>query len=180
MLAGKTAVIVGVGVSSTAVANLLKALGMRVIGTSRTPRAVEGFDRVEHTAKLAELAREADYLVNILPSNRENRDLFGASVFAAMKKSAYFVNVGRGDTVNEQALIAALREGRIAGAGLDVFRAHPLAADSPLWDMPNVIVCPQIGGFFREYEEYVLPIIKENMDLFLAGRYGEMRNLIAH
>jgi D-2-hydroxyacid dehydrogenase (NADP+) len=124
------------------VANLLKALGMPVIGTSRTPRAVEGFDRVEHTAKLAELARDADYLVNILPSNRENRDLFGASVFAAMKKSAYFVNVGRGDTVNEQALIAALREGRIAGAGLDVFRAHPLAADSPLWDMPNVIVCP--------------------------------------
>ena len=180
LLAGKTAVVVGVGVSSTAVANLLQAFGMRVVGLSRTPRDVEGFDRVEHTDRLPELAREADYLVNILPSTRENRDLIGAAVFAAMKRSCYFVNVGRGDTVDEAALIAALREGRIAGAGLDVYRTTPLPASSPLWDMPNVLVCPQIGGFFREYEEYVLPIVLKNMGLFLAGRYNEMHNLIAH
>jgi D-2-hydroxyacid dehydrogenase (NADP+) len=180
LLAGKTAMIVGVGLSSTAIAKLLKALGMRVIGTSRTPRAIEGFDRIEHTERLAEFVGEADYLINILPSTRQNRDLIGPTIFAAMKKTAFFVNVGRGETVDELALIAALHDGRIAGAGLDVFRTEPLSADSPLWDMPNVIVCPHIGGFFREYEEYVLPIVTENMCLFLAGRYNEMRNLIPH
>jgi phosphoglycerate dehydrogenase-like enzyme len=180
LLAGKTAVIAGVGLSSAAIANLLQAFGMRVIGTTRTPRAVEGFDRIEHTDRLVEFAGEADYLINILPSTRENRDLIGASIFAAMKNTAFFINVGRGETVDEQALIAALRGSRIAGAGLDVYRSEPLPAESPLWDMPNVVACPHIGGFFREYEEYVLPIVIENMGLFLAGRYNEMRNLIPH
>ena len=97
-----------------------------------------------------------------------------------MKKSAYFINVGRGDTVDEPALIEALRNGTIAGAGLDVFSQRPLPADSPLWDMPNVFMTPHIAGYFIEYEDYALPIILDNMRLYLAGRAGEMRNLVAH
>lgn len=180
LLCGKTAAIVGVGISGTAIANLLKAFGMRVVGLSRTPRTVEGFDDVVDVSRLAEIAGEADYLINVLPGDPHNHDLIDRSVFEAMKSSAYFINVGRGETVDEAALIDTLRAKRIAGAGLDVFRTEPLPSDSPLWNLPNVFVCSHIGGLFREYEEYALPIISENMRLFLDGKSGDMRNIVAH
>jgi len=180
LLCGKTAVIVGVGLRGTAIARLLNAFGMRVVGVSRTPREVEGFDRIVTPDRLPEVASEADYLVNILPGDKHNLDLIGANVFAAMKPTAFFVNVGRGETVDEQALIAALKGGRIAGAGLDVFRTEPLPAASPLWDMPNVFLTSHIGGLFSEYEEYVMPILGDNMRLFLDGHPEKMRNLVPH
>ena len=86
----------------------------------------------------------------------------------------------RGETVDEAALIEALRENRIAGAGLDVFRTHPLPAGNPLWALENVVICPHLAGFFDEYETYALPILIENMDLFLQGKQEEMRNIVAH
>jgi D-2-hydroxyacid dehydrogenase (NADP+) len=180
LLAGKTAVIVGVGLSSTAVAQLLKAFGMRVVGVSRSPRAVEGFDEVVGTERLAAAASDADYLINILPGDPENHDRINAEVFGAMRETAYFINVGRGETVDEAALIEALRSKRIAGAGLDVFRHEPLPADNPLWTMANVVATPHVAGLFTEYEAYVLPILLENMGHFLDGRHGQMRNLIKH
>jgi C4-dicarboxylate transporter, DctM subunit len=102
LLCGKTAAIVGVGISGTAIANLLKAFGMRVIGLSRTPRTVEGFDEVVEVSRLNKVAAEADYLINVLPGDAHNHNLIGRSVFDAMKPSAYFINVGRGETVDEQ------------------------------------------------------------------------------
>jgi phosphoglycerate dehydrogenase-like enzyme len=180
LLCGKTAVIVGVGHSSSAVAQALKAFGLRVIGVSRSPRAVEGFDLIVPTADLARIAGEADYLINILPSQPENIGLIDRTVLTAMKRTAYFINVGRGDTVDEKALIDCLRAGSIAGAGLDVYQTHPLPPGSPFWDLPNVFVCPHLAGFFAEYEDYAMPILMENMRLFLAGRHGEMRNLVPH
>jgi phosphoglycerate dehydrogenase-like enzyme len=180
LLAGKTALVVGTGVSGTAVAQLLQSLGMRVIGASRTPRQAEGFDTIVETGRLAEAVGDADYLINILPGNARNAGLIGADVFSAMKPSAFFINVGRGETVDEAALIGALRDGRIAGAGLDVFSSEPLPADSPLWELPNTVICPHIGGFFAEYEDYVMPILIENLRLFLDGRQSEMRNLVPH
>jgi phosphoglycerate dehydrogenase-like enzyme len=179
LLAGKTAVIVGLGVGGTAIGELLKPFGMTVIGVSRAPRPVAGFDEVVPRARLPEAARRADYLINILPSAPENRDLIGKDVFGAMKPTAFFINVGRGDTVDENAVIAALREKRIAGAGLDVFRSRPLAAESPLWDMPNVVLTPHSGAYVREYEDYMMPIVLGNMRLFLAGRLSEMQNIVA-
>jgi len=180
LLAGKTAVIAGVGYSSTEVARLLKALGMRVVGVSRTPRAIDGFDDVLPTSGLLQAAAQADYLINVLPGDAHNAGLIGRDVFAAMKPTAYFVNVGRGETVDEAALIAALSENRIAGAGLDVFAKEPLPGDSPLWDLPNVFLTSHIAGLFREYEDYAMPIIVENMRLFIGRRHDEMRNRIAH
>ncbi|HEY8580372.1 MAG TPA: NAD(P)-dependent oxidoreductase, partial [Beijerinckiaceae bacterium] len=180
LLHGKTALICGVGLSSTAVATLLKAFGMRVIGASRTPREIAGFDAIVPTDELARHVGDADYLVNVLPAAPQNRRLIGAEVFAAMKPSARFINVGRGETVDEAALVAALREGRLAGAGLDVFESEPLPAESPLWGMPNVFLTPHVAGLFKEYEEFVLPLIEENMALYLAGRTDEMRNVIPH
>ena len=180
LLAGKTAVVVGTGASGTAVGQALQALGMRVIGVSRTVREAEGFDATAETGRLAETVRNGDFLVNILPGSAPNSGLIGAEIFAAMKPTAYFINVGRGETVDEDALASALREERIAGAGLDVFRAEPLPVDSPLWDLPNTVICPHIGGFFSEYEDYALPILIENLRLYLDGRRAEMRNVVPH
>jgi phosphoglycerate dehydrogenase-like enzyme len=180
LLAGKTAVVVGIGVSGIAIGELLKAFGMRVIGVSRTPREVAGFDAMRPTDRLAEAAAEADYLINVLPASEENRGIFSRAVFAAMKPSAVFINVGRGETVDEAALIDCLRNRRIAGAGLDVFQNSPLKPDSPFWDLPNVVVSPQQGGYFVGYEEHVMPLLMENMRLFVAGRFGEMQNVVAH
>jgi len=178
LLYEKTAVVVGIGVSGSAIGELLHAFGMKAIGVTRTPRDLAAFAAVMHTDRLVEAARQADYLINVLPANAENAELFGRDVFAAMKPSAYFINIGRGETVDEAALIEALRDKRIAGAALDVFRTRPLPPDSPLWDMPNVVITPHIGGFVAEYEDYVMPILIDNMRLFLAGRAGEMCNLV--
>jgi phosphoglycerate dehydrogenase-like enzyme len=178
-LAGKTAVIVGIGVVGIAIGELLKALGMTVIGVTRTPRAVTSFDDMMPTDRLAEAARCADYLINVLPATSDNLGIFDAGVFAAMKPTAYYVNGGRGQTVDEAALIAALRERRIAGAGLDVFQNAPLPADSPFWDLPNVFITPNVGGYIVEYEELIMPLVIDNMRLFLAGRQSEMRNIVA-
>ena len=97
-----------------------------------------------------------------------------------MKPGAFFINVGRGETVDEAALIEGLRSKRIAGAGLDVFQNSPLRPDSPFWDLPNVVISPQIGGYFVGYEEHVMPLLIDNMRLFLAGHRGEMQNVVAH
>jgi D-2-hydroxyacid dehydrogenase (NADP+) len=180
LLAGKTAVVVGIGVSGIAIGELLKAFGMRVVGVTRTPRAVAGFDTMVPTAELARAAAEADYLINVLPGSDDNRGIFNHAVFAALKPDAYFINVGRGETVDEAALIDGLKSKRIGGAGLDVFQSSPLKPDSPFWDLPNVVISPQVGGFFIGYEDYVMPLLMENMRRFLAGRVREMENVVEH
>jgi phosphoglycerate dehydrogenase-like enzyme len=178
LFSGKTAVIVGVGVIGVAIAQLLKAFGMQVVGITRTPRAVEGFDEMMHTDRLHEAVGRADFLINVLPATAENALLFDRGVFAAMKPTVYFISAGRGQTVDEAALVAALREGRIAGAGLDVYQTEPLPADSPFWDLPNAFLLPHLGGYCVEYEDLILPLIVDNMRLFLAGRPSEMRNIV--
>jgi D-2-hydroxyacid dehydrogenase (NADP+) len=180
LLNGKTAVIVGVGVVGIAIGQLLKAFGMRVVGVTRTPRAVDGFDEMIQTERLKDAAGRADFLVNVLPANKDNALLFDGPLFAAMKPTAYYISAGRGQTVDEAALIEALSERRIAGAGLDVFHTEPLPADSPFWELPNVFITPHLGGYTIEYEDLIMPLIADNMRLFLAGRLNEMQNIVAH
>ena len=178
LLAGKTVVVVGIGVVGEAIGTLLEAFGMRVIGVTRTPRPLTGFDRMVASDRLIEIAREADYLINVLPASPENIGLFSREVFAAMKPGAYFINAGRGQTVDEPALIACLRSGAIAGAALDVFETEPLPAASPFWNLRNVFITPHLGGYVIEYEELIMPLITCNMRLFLAGRPREMQNIV--
>jgi D-2-hydroxyacid dehydrogenase (NADP+) len=178
LFCGKTAVIVGVGVIGIATARLLKAFDMHVVGVTRTPRAIEGFDEIMPTGQLKAAAARADYLINILPASKDNVLLFDAAVFAAMKPTAYYISAGRGQTVDEAALVEALRAGRIAGAGLDVFQIEPLPADSPFWDLPNAFILPHLGGYTSEYEQLILPLIVENMRLFLSGRRSGMENIV--
>lgn len=177
-LHGKTAVIAGTGIVGTAIAELLKALGMHVIGVSRSPRAAAGFDEMTATDRLADAAARADYLINMLPASADNLDIFDAKVFGAMKPSAYYISAGRGQTVDEAALLTALSERRIAGAALEVFQTEPLPPDSPFWDLPNVFILPHIGGYVVEYEDFIMPLVVDNMRLFLAGRQSEMQNIV--
>jgi phosphoglycerate dehydrogenase-like enzyme len=179
-LHGKTAVIAGTGIVGAAIGEMLQALGMYVIGVSRTPRASRGFDRIVPSDRLQRAAKEADYLINVLPAAPENAALFDATLFAAMKPTAYYISAGRGQTVDEAALIEALQQQRIAGAALEVFQTEPLPPDSPFWELPNVFITPHVGGYIVEYEDFVMPLVIDNMRLFLAGRQNEMTNIVAH
>jgi phosphoglycerate dehydrogenase-like enzyme len=175
----RTVVILGIGAIAEHVAKVCKALGMTTIGVSRTPRSIAGYDAILPREKLTEAAAAADFLLVLAPYTKENDRIINATVFDAMKPSACLINIARGGVVDEPALIAALRAGKIAGAGLDVFAEAPLPATSPLWDMENVFITPFIGGLSDRYEDDVMAIIKPNLRRFLAGRYDEMINRVA-
>ena len=170
-LAGGTLALVGLGAVGSAVAERAVALGLHVVAVRPHPAADPapaheqwGLDRL-HEA----LAR-ADWVVLAAPHTAETRGLIGAAELARMKPTAVLVNLGRGALVDEAALVEALRAGRLAGAGLDVTRKEPLAADSPLWEMPNVVVTPHVSGLGPRYWERAVEQFAANLERFLAGR----------
>jgi D-2-hydroxyacid dehydrogenase (NADP+) len=177
LLAGKTAVIVGVGSISETLAARCKVFGLRVIGITGR-RQADGFDELYTREHLHEVAARADFLVLLTPYTPETHHMIDASVLSAMPKSAYLINIARGKIVDEDALIAALRSGRIAGAALDVFETEPLPESSPLWGFDNVIVTPPIGGMSDIYAEQVMPLLMHNLHAYLAGDYAAMRNRV--
>jgi len=178
LLAGKIVTIFGIGVIAEALAPLCKALSMRVLGVTSAPREVAGFDRIYPRAALVEAAREADYFVCLTPHTPETRDIVGAAVFDAMKTGSFFVNLGRGETVDEAAMVRALQDGTLAGAALDVFSVEPLPKDHILWTMKHVIITPHLGGFYDEYPDESLPVVERNLRRFLAGDREHMINLV--
>ena len=141
-LSGKTVCIVGCGSVGSACAERFRAFGCRVIGVATENRKQEPFDEVVSLSALDEVLSEADVAVLAVPLTEETKGLFGAERLARMKPDAVLVNIARGAVVDEAALISALREKRIGGAVLDVFEEEPLPAESPLWDMEDVIVTP--------------------------------------
>ena len=179
-LYGKAVLILGVGTIGAELGPRCKALGMNVVGVSSAPRAVRGFDAIVPRSELANAAAAADFLVVLVPYDRSTDKIVDAGLLRAMKPSACVINIARGAVCDEQALIEALREKRIAGAGLDVFQTEPLPADSPLWRMDNVIVTPHQGGQCDVYNELVLDLFQKNVKCFLEGRVSEMVNLVAH
>lgn len=180
LLAGKTVVIVGVGAVAMTLAPRCRAFGMRVYGVSTTPRAVTGFDAIYGRERLAEVAALADFLVLIVPHTPATEKLVDARVLAAMRPGAFLINVARGGVLDEQALLAALRERRIAGAALDVFRRTPLPPEDPLWAAERVILTSHVGGVSDVYLEQCYPIVRANLEHFLAGRRADMLNVVAH
>lgn len=175
----RTVVIVGTGTSGLRLARLCRMLGMTVWAVTRTPRELEGVDRCFAREQLLEAVAGADYVVLAMPVDDDTRGMFGRAAFAAMKPSAFLVNIARGAVVDEPALIDALQSGEIAGAGLDVFAVEPLPADSPLWEMDNVFLTPHIAGRSDRYNERALEVVTHNLACYLAGEPGEMRNLIS-
>lgn len=178
LLNNKTVGIYGIGLIAEALAPRCKAFGMTVVGYTSTPRSVPGFDRMLHRRELIASARELDYLVLLVPYSEKTRHSIGAPVFAAMKPDAYLVNLARGGIVDEDAMMAALENGQIAGAALDVFQTEPLPADHPLWSTKNVIITPHLGGFCDVYADLALVTVEHNMECFLRGDYDGMRELV--
>jgi D-2-hydroxyacid dehydrogenase (NADP+) len=178
LLAGKTVGILGVGLIAEYLAPVCKTLHMAVIGISGSPRPAAGFDRMVARADLVQVAPELDFLVALAPLSAETRNIIGEKVFAAMKPSAFLVNVARGGVVDEPALIKALEAGQIAGAGLDVFSQEPLPADNPLWKTKNVTIFSHLGGYSLGYEDRAMPTIAGNMAKFLAGDLKSMVNIV--
>jgi phosphoglycerate dehydrogenase-like enzyme len=146
MLEGSSLVIVGMGAIGRTLALRARALGMRVIGVRRTGGTDDAADAVYPVERLREALAEGDYVVVVTPLTDRTRGLIRAEEFAAMKPGAVFVNLGRGGIVDEGAMLAALRDGRLRGVASDVFEKEPLPADSPLWDAPNLLISPHLGG----------------------------------
>ena len=180
LLHDKTVGIFGIGAIAEALAPKCKVFGMRVIGISSAPRALPGFDRMHPSAELARLAGEFDFFVLLTPLTERTRNCIDAKVFAAMKPTSFFINLARGGVVDEAALLAALRGGRIAGAALDVFNEEPLPGDHPFWAMDNVIITTHQGGFCDVYIDHAWPTVETNMRCFLNGDIGGMINVVPH
>jgi phosphoglycerate dehydrogenase-like enzyme len=175
-LAGQHLVVVGPGPIGRATAARARALGLTVEAVGRGRRDDEVLGRVHAGDRLHEALGRADHVLDALPLTQVTRNLFDAQAFAAMPPSARFYNVGRGGTVDESALIEALRGGGIAGAALDVYDEEPLPASSPLWAMPNVIVSPHICGDVDGWEEAVVGVFVDNLGRFVRGE--PLRNLV--
>jgi len=167
-LAGRTLVVVGLGDIGRSIARAASAAGLRVVGVSRSGRAVKGVARVYRHSALARALAEGDFLALVLPLTPETRGMIGAQAIGAMRREAWLINVGRGPLVDEDALLSALRERRIAGAILDVFAVEPLPADHPFWAMENVVVTPHVSG--PDLPEAIAPVFNENLARFVAGR----------
>jgi len=166
---GKRLCIIGLGNIGKELAARAKAFGMHVTGIKRSEGAVENVDVILPPEKLDEVLPEMDFVVMLLPINEATRGFMTAERFAAMKPGSVFINVGRGQTVDEDALIAALRSGHLGGAALDTFAVEPLPEESPLWDMENVLITPHIAADTPRYMERAFGLIAENIALFQAG-----------
>ena len=175
-LAGTRLLAVGPGPLGRAAARRAHDLGMAVSAVGRAPRADDLFDRIGGPEDFHAMLGEADVVLDVLPLTPETGHRFDADAFAAMRPTARFVNVGRGGTVDEAALIDALRGGAIGGAALDVFEEEPLPASSPLWSFPTVIVSPHLCGDFEGWEEEVVALFVDNLGRFAKGE--PLRNTV--
>lgn len=184
-LRGATIGIVGYGSIGREVARLAAAFGMRVLAAKRDPRHVqddgyrlEGVGdpngelpiRIYPAAAAHTMLPECDYVVIATPLTEETHHLVNRAALKAMKSTAYLVNIGRGELIDQAALIEALQKGWIAGAGLDVFEIEPLPSDNPLWKMENVILSPHVAGFTPEYDRRAIELFTANLRRYIEGQ----------
>ncbi len=169
-VAGATLGLIGLGSIGRAVAKSAKALGMRVIAVREHPeKGSEGADAVFGPAQIDEIFRQADYIVLAAPVTVSTKAIANAERLALMKPDACLINVGRGQLVDEPALAAALREKKIGGAALDVFPKEPLAADSPLWDVPSLLITPHTAALTDKLWERHYALFSGNLRRYLNG-----------
>ncbi len=169
----KTLGIVGLGKTGTELAKLAKAFDMQVLGYRRSKAPVENVDEVYASAEgddLKEMLSRCDYVVLCIELNDDTYRLIGKEELSAMKQSAFLINMGRGQLVDEEAMIEALQNGTIAGAGLDTFYQEPLQKESPLWDLPNVMITPHITPQLPDREERMLSYVYQNLAAYREGK----------
>ena len=167
VLAGKTLGVMGTGSIGAHVAGTATAFGMTPVGFSRTGRSVAPFSRVWGQDGLRDFLAASDHLVAALPDTPETANLLDAGTLPLLSERAYFVYVGRSNVVNDEALVDALRGGRLAGAALDVFDEEPVPGDSPLWDTPNLAITAHIAAI--SHPLLIVPIFVDNYRRFVAG-----------
>ena len=178
-LKGKTLGIIGLGGIGLELAKKGKCLGMQIIGMKNRVRKGEQIryvDRILPKQKLPELLSQSDFVALTLPLTDETFHLIGEKELAQMKNSAYLINTSRGKITDEKALVDALEDQRIAGAGLDVFEEEPLSPNSRLYNLENVIITPHVAGTMVDYFQKVAEIFKENLKRYLRGQ--KMINLV--
>ena len=168
----RTIGIIGFGGIGRPTARIAKALGMRVLATRRTPGPAADVDEMYTPDRLHELLAASDYVVLCTPLTDETRDLIGAAEFAAMRPGSVMINVARGEVVDEDALVAALTNGTIRGATIDVTRTEPLPSESPLWDVPNLVITAHQSGDGPRGDERLDALFLENLE-----RYANKREL---
>ncbi len=165
-LGGKTVLVIGMGTIGHHFSTLARAFGMQVIGIRRNPdQGANGADSIHGIDRMMALLPQADYVVLTCALTPDTEGLIGQAALAAMKPQARLINVARGRVVDEPALIAAMQAGQIDAAGLDVCVEEPLPATSSLWDLPNVLITPHSAGETRRYEDNVLDVLMDNLDL---------------
>ncbi|HYW04780.1 MAG TPA: D-2-hydroxyacid dehydrogenase [Gammaproteobacteria bacterium] len=162
--------VLGLGHIGSALARRAHAAGMRVIGTRRRPAPVACVEEVFPPRETAEVLARADVAVCLLPLTRETRGLLDAAMLAHLRPEACLINLGRGGIVDERALADMLRGGRLSGAALDVFEAEPQPPDSPLWDVPNLVMTPHVGGAYPRYMPDIARLFADNVRRVEAGR----------
>ena len=178
-LDGATLGVIGVGAIGRRVAQLAHAFGMCVVATRHSPAPQSPDPDVDEwvaTDHLEDLLRQADFVVICVPSTPETHNMVNADRLRQMKRSALLINIARGAAVDEDALIAALQDGTIAGAALDVFASEPLAAESPLWKLPNMIVSPHVSGMTHRYGSRLADLLLDNLARYRAGQ--PLRNVV--
>ncbi|PLT31855.1 D-2-hydroxyacid dehydrogenase [Peribacillus deserti] len=176
-LYGKTMLIIGAGAIGTEIARLANAFGMHTIGVNKSGKVVDYIDKVYKMDHLLSVLGEGDYIVSILPSTVETRNLLTEDHFRRMKSSSIFINIGRGDLVKESVLLKALNHSQISHAILDVFHEEPLPVDHPYWDMDNVTISPHISSISKNYLPKAMEIFESNLDTYLRRTDG-FQNLI--
>ena len=170
-VAGATMGVIGLGAIGRAVTKSAKALGTRVIAAREHPeKGSDGADEIFGPAQIDEIFRKADHVVLAAPVTDSTKAIANAERLALMKSDAFLINVGRGQLVDEPALISALRNRKIAGAALDVFPKEPLAVDSPLWDVPNLLITPHTAALTDKQWERHYALFADNLRRYLAGR----------
>ncbi len=168
-LTNTTMLIIGIGQIGQEIATRASAFGIRVVGSRRRPRPMPGVAQVVGDDAWRDLLPEADFVVVSAPLTDQTRGMIDAAAFAAMKPDAYLINIARGQIIDTAALLAALDEGRIGGAGLDAFDTEPLPADDPLWQQPNVWVTPHITYSSPRTRERMVQIFADNLRRFQLG-----------
>ena len=177
-LLDQTLVVFGLGAIGSAIARIAQAIGMHVVGVRRSPaREGDPVDELHHPDALPSLLPRAEWLALACPLTAETRGLFDAAAFAAMPRGAHLLNVARGPVVDEPALIEALRSGQLGGAYLDVFEEEPLPEDSPLWDLPRVIVTPHNSGASAGNDPRAAEIFFDNLVRWARGE--PLRNVVS-
>ncbi len=176
-LAGERCLIVGFGDVGKKLAKVCKALEMNVSVIGRSINKHESVDNFFTLERISTAVSNADYVINLLPLNDETEQIFTQKVFEKMKFSAFFINIGRGETVDEDALISALKNQQITGAGLDVFTQEPLTDSSPLWSMENVILSPHVAGLSKGYWDRQANLFMHNLKCYLENDNNSMHNI---